>query len=709
MAHWQRKARFAIALAFLAFAIAVALAFQRREAVPLAPLTRTDPNAVAETAGGLTFRVNRDKEEVRIAYDELRAYPDGSMIMSGVKVATERGGGRTFTVTAKQAQVTQNESNYLLEGDVRLTTSDGLTLRTEHATYTEQEGVLRAPGPVEFSRGRMNGSGVGLTYDKNRDVMAILDQIVVRTMRSAGVGDAMTISSGSLEFDRVQHIIRFEQSLTASSGGESIEADSGVARLTANEEQLETLELRGRARVTVRPGGAGGLREMTGRDIDLKYGADGETLEHALITGGAVIRVASESGLATRQITGDVIDVTLGPDGSSPTALTARGSVELILPEEQTTPMRTIRADALDGVGEPGRGLTSACFRGRVRFREKGAAVDRTAVSEALLVTLKPGLSSIDEATFTGDARFVDGKIVASAARARYAVEQGTLELAGIEPGGLGPNVRNDEISIDGGQIHVTLEGPQVKASDGVKSVLLFSRAKDETEVSGPAADGRPADRRKVPSMFKQDQPVIATADGLLYDGRAATAIYRGSAQLWQGATTIKAATIALDARTGDLMASGGPVATTTVLQQEARDGKKERSVANAKGNEFEYQEALRRATYLGDAFVIGPQGELRASKIELYLKPSGDELERAEAYDSVTLSEQGRKTIGNRLTYFGQDEKYVVTGTPLTIVDECRGETIGRTLTFFKAADRIVIDGSEQMRTRTQGAAKCR
>ena len=75
----------------------------------------------------------------------------------------------------------------------------------------------------------------------------------------------------------------------------------------------------------------------------------------------------------------------------------------------------------------------------------------------------------------------------------------------------------------------------------------------------------------------------------------------------------------------------------------------------------------------------------------------------------SVTLSEQGRKTIGNRLTYFGQDEKYVVTGTPLTIVDECGGETIGRTLTFFKAADRIVIDGSEQMRTRTQGAAKCR
>lgn len=702
MSTWQRKARLAVALAAVAFAIAVALAFQRRAAVPSAPLTRTDPNAVVETAGGLTFRVNRDKEEVRIAYDELRTYPDGSMIMSGVKVATERAGGRTFTVTAKHAQVGQNESNYLLEGDVRLTTSDGLTFRTERATYRGQEGMVHAPGPVEFSRRRMNGSGVGLTYDKNRDVLAILDRVVVHTTRGAGGAGAMTISSGSLEIDRPQHSIRFERSLKASSVAESIEADSGVAHLAADEEQLEKLELRGQSRVAGRPGGVGGLQAMTGRDIDLTYGADGETLEHALITGGAAIRVAGRSGQAGRQIAADVIDVTLAPDGSSPTALTGRGSVELNLPEEQTAPARTIAADALDGSGEPGLGLTSARFRGRVRFREKGTVVERTARSEALLLALKPGLSSIDEATFTGDARFVDGKTVASAVRARYAVEQGTLELTGTEPGAPGPNVKNDEISIDGARIQVTLEGPQVQASEGVKSVLLPVRAKSETGQSGPPAD------RKIPSMFKQDQPVTVTADELVYDGRAATATYRGSAQLWQGATTIKAATIVLDARTGDLTARGAPVATAAVLQQEAKDGKKERSVANAKGNEFEYQEALRRATYFGDAFVNGPQGELRASKIELYLKPSGDELERAEAYDGVTLSEQRRRTTGNRLTYFGRDEKYVVTGTPLTIVDECGGETIGRTLTFFKAAERVVVDGNEQMRTRTQGGAKC-
>ncbi len=122
----------------------------------------------------------------------------------------------------------------------------------------------------------------------------------------------------------------------------------------------------------------------------------------------------------------------------------------------------------------------------------------------------------------------------------------------------------------------------------------------------------------------------------------------------------------------------------------------------------FVYQEAERRATYTGDAYLNGPQGELRSPKIELYLKPSGDEVERVEAYEAIALTEPRRKTTGDRLTYTSADEKYVVTGTPVKIVDECSGTTEGRRLTYLKGADRIVVDGSEQMRTRTQGGAKC-
>jgi lipopolysaccharide transport protein LptA len=691
MSLWQRRLRLGIALAAVALAIVVAFAFQRRVEVLPQPVTGSDPNAILEAIRGFTSRQNRDKEDVRVGYDQLLSYKDGTQKLFGARITTKRSDGRTFTISAKQVTVGENETNYVAEGGFTVTTSDGFTVRSERATYSENDGIVRAPGPVAFSRGAMNGSGVGFTYDKNRDVLRILERVVINTAPSESSPTPMTISSASLELDRHDHLARFESALTASRGAQIIEADSGLARLTENEERLQALELRGHSRITTAPGGVGSLRSMTGRDIDLAYAADGETLQTARINGDGQIRVAGEKGQASRQIDAGAINVTLAPDGSTPTDLEARSHVTLTLPADKSAPARTITAETLAAKGEPGKGLTGATFTGGAHFRERGTDLDRSASSEVLQVALKPGLSSIDEATFVRGVRFVDGKMTATAVQARYNLSAGVLNLS-AEPGAR-PSVRNDQIAIDGTKIDVTLEGPKVHAAGAVRSAI--QPVKDKTS--------------KRPSMLKEDQVVNVTADDLQYDGAASQAVYEGTAQLWQGETTIKGTRITIDDKTGDLTASGSPVATTAVLMQTTKDGKKERSLANAKAKELKYEESVRRATYTGEAFVNGPQGELRAGRIELFLKPSGDELERAEAYDAITLTEKARKTNGDRLTYFGDEEKYVVIGAPLKIVDECGAETLGRTLTFLKAADRIIIDGNPQMRTRTQGGAKCR
>jgi lipopolysaccharide export system protein LptA len=693
MSVWQRRLRLVIALGAAALVIAVAFAFQRRVVVPSHPVTRTDPKAVVVTSRLEKTRINADKEDVFIEADAATVYADGSTAASKVRITTERDDGRKFVLMAREARIGKGETTYEFDGDVHMTSSDGLSVDADRATYNEADGIVRAPGAVKFSRGRMNGSGVGFSYDKNRDVITIRKDVVVDTAAGAGGRGAMRITSGgTMDFDRLDHMIRFHDSFKATRGGEVIEADLGVARLTQDDEMMQALELRGRSRITAPPGGVGSLQAMTGRDIDLTYAADGETLEHARIEGEAAIRVAGDLRQPPRQITADAIDVPIGADGTLPAALTARGRVELTLPAEKTAAARTITADSLDGKGEAGKGLTSAVFTGRVQFRERGVDVDRTATSEVLEVAMKPGLSAIDEATFVRAVRFVDGKMTATAALGRYAIGAGTLDLSGSDASSPRPGVRNDQIAIDATTIQVVLDGPKVHAAGAVRSTLQ------------PAPEGGD---RKTPSMFKDDLPVSVTADDLKYDGAADRATYAGNAQLWQGETTIKAATIAIDEKTGDLTAGGEPVATTTVLMQTGKDGKKERSVATAKSKEFRYDEAARRAIYSGDAYVNGPQGELRAARIELYLKPSGDELERVEAYEGVSLTEQGRKTTGDHLTYTSPNEHYVVVGKPLKIVDECGGVTEGRRLTYLKGADRIVVDGSEQMRTQTKGG-KC-
>jgi LPS export ABC transporter protein LptC len=697
MTPWQRTARLVVALVAIGVAIAVAVAFRPAPAPSrVDPPAPVDPKALVESAGGTEIRFNREKEQIRIAYKNLISYADAPSRLQGVKVTTVRAGGRTFVVTANQAQVGQNESNILMTGNVVLSASDGMEAKTEEATYTYSDSMLQAPGLIEFSRGRLRGTGHGLTYAKNIDVLTIHENAVVHVAPDdAGAGET-DIFSGTAEFSRVDHIIRFMRSMKVVRGGQTIEADSGTARLSEDESRLEAVELRGNSRLRADRTEAGGLTALRGQNMDLKYQPDGETLERALVTGEAVAQVGGGAGKGDRVIAAATLDISMAPDGSTPTALTARDNVQLTIPPDADAPGRSISAPSLDATGTPGRGLTNAHFEGGVQFRERGGEVDRTAQSRTLDVTLAPGLSEIEDARFAQAVRFLEGRLQASSARARYVLTSGTLELTGSEPGRTTPQVVNDRISVYSTRIDVTLTGPIVKATGAVKSELK------------PSSGGSQKDPdTKMPSIFKQDQVVAGTAGELLYDGPASIATYRVAAQVWQGDTRITGDTITLNEKTGDLTAAGS-VATAILLERETKEKTKERVQNTGSSSDFHYEDARRLATYLGKARMRGSQGDMTAEKIELFLMESGNEVERLEAYEAVTLRDQDRETTGARMTYTAVDDTYVLTGSPVVIKEACGRQTTGKRATFDKRIDTVIVDGSEQGRARTSGGNKC-
>jgi LPS export ABC transporter protein LptC/lipopolysaccharide transport protein LptA len=696
LARWQRKARFIIAIFGVVFAVFVARQLKRRELPPPPPpVTRTDPGAITETTGGNLLRFKASREDVSVTFEKQLTYANGTSKLLGVTVVTtEKSGKRSFTITAKEGQLGRDESTIALDGDVRVASSDGTTAATEHASYTSADAIVRAPGPVEYAHGRTRGTGIGMLWNKAEDVLTIIDQAVVHIAadeRGAGGAD---ITSGSAAFARRDKYIRFERAVRIQRTNQLTEAETAVAYLTADENNIETLELKENARISSANAAPGALQTLGGTEMNLKYRPNGESLEHVLVTGQAVMQVAGAAGQQGRQITANVIDIALAPDGATPLALLGRDNVQLTLPPESGTPGRTIRAAALDGKGEAGRGLTRAVFSGNVQFRERGGGTDRTATAAQLDVTLKPGLSSIEQARFARTVRFEDGKMTALAAAGLYDLEQGTLALSGTEPAAPVPHVVNDQIAVDATTIDLTLAGPKMKASGNVKS---------ELRPASKGEGGAAGNDVKMPSLLKQDKPVIVLANALDYDGTASTGVYTGAAQLFQGDTSIKGETITIDNKSGNLAASGG-VTTTTVLDQVGKDKKKQRAHSVATSKEIKYEDAEHRLTYLNDAHMSGPDGDMNAARIELYLKPSGDELDRAEAFENVTLREQNRETTGTKMIYTTANETYVVTGAPVKIIDECRRETIGRTLTFNKGTDRIVVDGGAQIRTQSRG-----
>jgi LPS export ABC transporter protein LptC len=704
---WQRRARLVLAVFGVVFAVFVARELKRRD--PPAPATspaRIEPGAVVETLKGNTTQFNGTREDVSITYEKQLTYEDGSSTLQGVTVAfDEKNGTRTFTITGKEGRLGKGAATMVLDGAVKLEGSDGTTVLTEHASYADSDGVVRAPGPVEMSRGRTHATGTGLTWAKTPDVLTIMDQAVVRIAPEKPTDGASDITAGTAVFARHDKYVRFERAVRMERGGQISEAETVLMTLSADEKHVEAVELHDHARITSTKVTAGGLQAMSGQQVNLRYAEDGETLQHALIAGDASIQIAGEEGQPGRQVVATTLDVALAPDGSTPTAMLGRENVQLTFPPEPGKAGRTIHSANLDARGEAGKGLTRAMFTGGVQYRERGADVDRAVNSGTLDVGLKRGLSAIEDARFAQAVKFEEGKMAAQASAARYDPDKGTLALSGKEPGMLTPHAVTEQIAVDAASIDVTLEGPKIKATGNVRSILKPASSKP----------GEQANDVKMPSMLKQDKPVIVVSASMDYDGSISKGTYTGAAQLVQEQTSIKGESILIDNKAGNLAASGG-VITTTVLEQSSKESgnesgnepkkepKKDRVPSTATAADFKYDDATRRMTYTKDAHMSGPDGDMTAVRIELFLKPSGDELERAEAYEGVVLREQSRETKGSKLVYTTDNETYVVTGTPVRIVDQCQRETIGRTLTFNKGADSIVVDGNAQIRTQTKG-----
>ena len=126
-----------------------------------------------------------------------------------------------------------------------MTASDGMVVRTDQARYAKAEGQIRAPGQVEFTRGRLSGSGIGMVYDDARDVLSLLAEASVHVKPDKQQAGGTDITSTKADFARRDKNVRFEGAVRIQREKQTIEADNAVGFLTADEDHIERVELRG--------------------------------------------------------------------------------------------------------------------------------------------------------------------------------------------------------------------------------------------------------------------------------------------------------------------------------------------------------------------------------------------------------------------------------------------------------------------------------
>jgi len=235
----------------------------------------------------------------------------------------------------------------------------------------------------------------------------------------------------------------------------------------------------------------------------------------------------------------------------------------------------------------------------------------------------------------------------------------------------------------------------------------MVATGKVRSALLPPGKSAGAAGPGKRPGLLGDKDPVQIIAESLIYDEAQRRGEYKGQAVLLQGQTQINADALTIDESKGDLIAVGKVITSLVIVRTDAKAGTPSPSTIGRSGS-FTYTDQGRRAVYQTAATLDGEIGNLRAEKIEIVLAPEENSLLRLDAMDNVTALVDKRTVTGARLSYVPAEEKYVVHGAPVTMVDADCQELSGKTLTFFKASDRVQVDGNDEVRTQTKGGGKC-
>ncbi|MGH9158775.1 MAG: hypothetical protein ACRD2X_02150, partial [Vicinamibacteraceae bacterium] len=552
---WQRRVRVGLALFALIFVVVVVMSLRRRPATTENLLKREDPNAIVESGPGVTLSTEGAKTDLTIAYQGLRQYADGTTKLSGLKVDLPPRDGKVMTLTGNEALIeaepaggarsstasaestatpmsTVMPDRMTVRGTVRLRSSDGLVVRTAEATYDKRTQIVRAPGVVTFTRGRMSGRSRGATYDNGRDVLWLLAKpriIVAPDERGEGASDMTASSAG---FARRDRYVRLQEGVRIVRGSQVTRADNSTLFLQPDADIIRRAELRGHSSVETPDATPGALQSMSAVNIDLTYAPDGHAVQQAALSGNGAIQMAGQPGAGGRRLAGNTLSLRFAPDGATLTSLNARDRVRVDLPAQGSTPARVIRSATLVASGPP-TGIDEARFERDVEYVERDAvtregqpAADRTVTARRLDTATAPGFGDIESAMFTGNVQLKEGtQREGSAEQVDYDVKKSTVALSSPGKSGAGARVSDERLSVTATKIDTSLDGDTLVATDGVRSVLKARR-------EGTTKRGRPV-------MFRDSEPVNVTADRL--ESKGAVAVYTGRARLWQGATAISA------------------------------------------------------------------------------------------------------------------------------------------------------------------------
>jgi LPS export ABC transporter protein LptC/lipopolysaccharide transport protein LptA len=662
-----RRLRLALAAAGGLVAAAVILTLRGPR---VAPEPAPSPSASAAspgqtTIGGFVYRKFKEgREAFLLEAESMQGSEQQELRLSGgVRMRfpyAARGEPGTAQLRADAGRYRPAQDRAEFEGDVRVTTADGVELLTEALSYRGDRNLARSEAPVSFRRKDVSGSARGMVYDAEQRSLELLAEARLRVEGDGGT-PPLEISGARASAGREQGVMRFAGGVVATRGADRLTAERLTIVFSTEDESLAGVEAEG----------------------DVVLEASGQPLPGAPGLGAPGAR---------RLLKAKRLDVYFRPDRTLRTA-TAGPGADLTLWPAPREPRERRRITA--------RLLT-------FRFDEQGRLLRLHAQKDARILVedfppvrekprslscrnfsagFSPASGELRGAEFRGDVVILRGTQQARSQQAVYDASAARLRLTG-----------SPELTDSADASRLTARSVEI----GTASGKLRARG-DVTHVAGGRQrPGRPA------LLGGGEAPAVVSCGLLEHESRLGQTRYRDGAVLRAGQDELRAPTIRLrERRGGERRLQAGP-GVVSVLHPEPGPGRPSRPV-EVRATSLVYEEMTGQALYEGD--VTMRQGDVlsRSPKASVRFAANG-EIERVVAGQPVEIRQElrlpdgrtePRVAAGTSATYTPSDQTLVLVGEKVTLKDS-RNDVSGRMVTLHVPDDRILVDGGEIGRTET-------
>jgi lipopolysaccharide export system protein LptA len=492
--------------------------------------------------------------------------------------------------------------------------------------------------------------------------------------------------------------------------GRDLEYSAAAVHVKYTPEHLmESLSGTGDARLVSH--GKGSDTTMLGDHVDLFFNTEtGESdLSSAIARGHGSIEskpTPDPKGATgdTKIMKSDVLNLFMKPGGKDLSRVTTNtpGTLEF-LPNQIVRHRRLLKAEQMDVLYGDKNDVQS--------FHAVGASTE-TYPSEDERKRKKSGLDTTYTSSKTIDATFDDkGQIKTMKQTDDFRYTEGVRKA------------QSDYATLDQAKNVMDLENHARIADDTGTTVgdhIEMQQSTGDFDARGHVSTTRLPDAKKSSSdMLDKDEPTQGVADRVVSANRNHLIHYIGNAVLWQSSNRIQADRIDVDRDKKSIVADG-----QVVSQFQDDDKNKDKKTAPSqpvftvvKAPHMVYTDADRLAVYTGGADFWRPTLTVKCVTLKAWLNDKDHDqdsrLNHAFGDGSVNIvqvaPDRRRVGTGEHAEYYTEDGKIVLSGGEPKMDDTLKGTTSADKLTYFTDDDRLIVEGTPKKQVRTHLVRKKR